>query len=176
MAEYITGRIKLSSCDEKKQITNITKHKNIKELTFIFDKEQDAILVEKVPGVYGVRVGSPVKGFIMPGSSSLKKIVWPTSVSKDKPCTLNILMKHNGIKKANDTLVLETPCTYCTHIVKVDTKDYGLPQTRNRTYMFVWQPNDDNVYDDLGFYWEVSGMNLICFNTLFDDLLTIPFT
>lgn len=155
MSEYITGRIKLSSCDEKKQITNIVKHKSIKELIFAFDEELDAIVVDKVPGFYGVRVGSPVKGFLQEGSNELKTIVWPKVVSKQNKCTLNELMKQNGIKKASDTLVLETPCTYCTHTVKVDTKDYGLPQTRNRTYMLVWQPDDDDVYDDLGFYWEV---------------------
>ena len=44
--------------------------------------------------------------------------------------------------------------TYCTHIVKVDTKDFGLPQTRQRTYMFVWRPDDDDISDDLGEYWK----------------------
>jgi len=154
MSEYITGRVKLSSCDEKKQITNINKHKNVKELIFAFDEELGAIVVDRVPGFYGVRVGSPVKGFLQQGSKQLKQIVWPKAISMKKTCTLNELMKYNGIKKASDTLVLETPCTYCTHTVRVDTKDYGLPQTRNRTYMLVWQPDDDDVHDDLGFYWE----------------------
>ncbi|KAL7533584.1 hypothetical protein ACHAXR_005329, partial [Thalassiosira sp. AJA248-18] len=36
----------------------------------------------------------------------------------------------------------------------IDTKCYGLPQTRERTYMFVWQPDEDNAFDDLGLYWE----------------------
>jgi len=63
-------------------------------------------------------------------------------------------MKANGISKKDDTLVFKTECTYCTHILKVDTKEFGLPQTRMRTYMFVWRPENDNVNDDLGYYWE----------------------
>jgi hypothetical protein len=36
---------------------------------------------------------------------------------------------------------------------------YGVPQTRQRTYMFVWQPTKDkngnaDIADDLGTYWE----------------------
>ena len=64
-------------------------------------------------------------------------------------------MKHNNITKKDDTLVLDTPCTYCTKQITVDTKQYGLPQTRNRGYMFVWRPDDDDVHDDLGMYWKV---------------------
>ena len=67
------------------------------------------------------------------------------------------LIKHNGISKDKDTLVFETPGTYHTHYIKVDTKKFGLPQTRNRTYMFVWQTQlADGTFepDDLGVYWE----------------------
>lgn len=58
-------------------------------------------------------------------------------------------MNFNKIVKASDTLVFETPCTYCAKYTAVDTKKYGLPQTRNRVYMFVWQPEDGNALDNL---------------------------
>jgi len=99
--------------------------------------------------VYGVRCGSVVKGYLRRNSSEVNSIKWPSS--KKKVCSLSELMRANGISKADDTLVFETGCTYCTRTAKVDTKDFGLPQTRNRTYMFVWKSED--VFDDLGEYW-----------------------
>ena len=36
-------------------------------------------------------------------------------------------------------LVFEMPCEYRTQRVKVDTKEFGLPQTRSRYYMFAWR-------------------------------------
>ena len=108
-----------------------------------------------VPGVYGVRVGANVLGYLQSESNKIKTIEWPSSNSKTgnkkkkkETCTLKELMAFNGISKKNDTLVLDTPCTYCAYTMKVDTKEFGLPQTRNRGYMFVWQPEDGNVHDD----------------------------
>ncbi len=156
MSEYITGRVKLASCDAKKAITDI-KDKT-KKLLFTLDADGE-IIVDYVPGVYGVRAGAQVDGFLSPGSNKLKPVKWPHKVKgkkgKDTICTLEELMKGNNIIKSKDTLVFKTPCTYCTHIVKVDAKEYGLPQTRQRVYMFIWRPNGDDVHDDLGLYWEV---------------------
>jgi hypothetical protein len=150
MQEYITGRIKLSDCDSNKAISNL-KDKN-KELTFALLHGKD-IVADRVPGVYGVRCGAAVAGFLKPGNSKLQEVNWPFGKNKTE-CTLTDLMKKNGISKQDDTLFFKTECMYCTHIVTVDTKDYGLPQTRMRTYMLVWRPVKDNVDDDLGVYWE----------------------
>lgn len=145
MQEYIRGRIKLSECASNKAIKEV-KDKN-KDLTFAL--EDGKIVADYVPAVFGVRAGAEVAGFLRPDESDLNPIKM-----KGKSCTLAALLKENGISKANDTLVFETDCTYCTEIVKVDTKSFGLPQTRQRTYMFVWQPDDDDVHDDLGYYWK----------------------
>jgi len=168
MQEYITGRVKLSECADTKCIKE-NKDKD-KELTFVLD-EDDNIVVDFVPAVFGVRAGAVVAGFLRPGENEVNPITMTYSKKKqslkkqskkkansdapDAPfCTLSDLMMANGISKADDTLVFETECTYCTKTVDVDTKKFGLPQTRNRTYMFVWQPENDNVYDDLGEYWQ----------------------
>ena len=119
-----------------------------KNLSFILDNNND-IVVDYVPGVYGVRVGSKVAGFIKGTNKNVTPVKWPKKVGGKGICTLKELMAFNGIKKENDTLVLDTPCVYCTHLVKLDSKEFGLPQTRNRGYMFVWQPEDGNVHDDL---------------------------
>jgi site-specific DNA-cytosine methylase len=149
MQEYITGRVKLSSCGVGKAIKKDGKIK-AKELDFAFDSGR--IVVECVPAVYGVQCGIAVKGFFKGGSDVLKEVTWPTNVAKGKHCTLQDLMQSNGIKKEDDTLVFDVPVSYCTKLISVDTKDFGLPQTRNRKYLFVWQST--NIHDDLGTYWE----------------------
>lgn len=151
MSEYITGRVKLADCSSSKAIKEI-KDKN-KELQFVLDKSNDQIVVDDVPSVYGVRCGAVVAGFMKPGSAKIKAVKWPSSSAKKKQCSLSELIRANKIDKANDTLVFETECTYCTQTVKVDTKEFGLPQTRCRVYMFVWRPENDDVNDNLGQYW-----------------------
>ena len=156
MVEYITGRIKLSNCGADKNIGEVKAKEKKMQLSFILD-EDGKIVVDQVPGVYGVRCDSVVEGFIKGETKTIRPVDFPTTskCKKERKCTLNELMEHNGISKANDTLVFETGVTYCAHYMKVDTKDFGLPQTRNRTYMFVWQPeNEDFEDDDLGEYWE----------------------
>ena len=68
--------------------------------------------------------------------------------SKGKTITLGELAKKHDIDLENDILVTEKKARYCTHLVKLDTKQYGLPQTRNRKYLFVWRSDDPE--DDLG--------------------------
>jgi site-specific DNA-cytosine methylase len=149
MSEYITGRVKLSECDKSKAIKNI-KDKN-KGLSFVKEENGD-IVVDYVPAVYGIRCGAIIDGFLEGTSTKLQQVAWPSGSKKS--CTLNELMTKNKISKAQDTLVFKTDVIYCTQICKTDTKDYGLPQTRNRVYMFVWQPEKGNVADDLGIYWK----------------------
>jgi hypothetical protein len=149
MADYITGRVKLQDVDGRKNIKGI-KDSN-KKLMFIRDEDGN-IVVDEVPSVYGVRCGAIVEGFVKGDATQVTKAEWPGKKNKEK-CTLEELMAHNRISKKNDTLVFQTECTFCTQTIKVDTKDFGLPQTRNRTYMFVWRPDDDDIHDDLGQYW-----------------------
>ncbi|GKY91341.1 hypothetical protein MPSEU_000106300 [Mayamaea pseudoterrestris] len=149
MSDYITGRVRLSEIDKRKNISDVKAKDKGAKLTFICVK--GSIVVDKVPGTYGVRCGAKVKGFLRGGSSSLCNVEWPSKCEQN--CTLDDILKANGISKANDTLVFATECTFCTRFVKMDTKKYGLPQTRERTYMFVWRPKDDDITDDLGDYW-----------------------
>ena len=66
--------------------------------------------------------------------------------------TLKEIAKLHGINLNKDTLVMEKKARYCTHLVKLDTKDYGLPQTRNRKYLFIWK--SENPRDNLGEYFQ----------------------
>ena len=53
---------------------------------------------------------------------------------------------------------------YRTHVMKVDTKKYGLPQTRNRKYMFAWRPDVAPLRGvaDVGERWEQLMRNFEC--------------
>ncbi|KAL7551244.1 LOW QUALITY PROTEIN: hypothetical protein ACHAWF_014435, partial [Thalassiosira exigua] len=148
MSEYITGRINLSDCANGKKIKGASRGKD-GDLEFVLEGKQ--IRVDRVPANYGIRCGAVVKGYSREDSIAVHQVLWPRT-SKRK-CTLTEVAEFNGIDRSSDILILENEVLYCTHwIKKIDTKQYGLPQTR--TYMFVWQPDDDNFDDDLGEYWE----------------------
>ena len=150
MKEYITGRVRLANCSDSKAVKGYDK-KRAKTMQLTFAMDGDSIVVEQVPAVYGVRCGAVVKGFLKGDSDVLREVSW---TKKQSSFTLAELVQANGISQAKDTLVFETGVTYCAQTVKVDSKDFGVPQTRNRTYLFVWRPDDDNISDDLGEYWK----------------------
>jgi site-specific DNA-cytosine methylase len=105
-----------------------------------------------VPAQVGMKAGDVVEGFI---HGKHKDKIQSIVASKDdvrKEVSLRKLSKKHGIDLEADTLVLEKKARYCTHLVKLDTKDYGLPQTRNRKYLFIWLSDDPN--DDLGGYFD----------------------
>jgi site-specific DNA-cytosine methylase len=155
MADYICGRIKLSDCDSKKALGNEDSN-----LLFSFSLSGSKIVVEAVPSFLSVQCGATVAGYLKGIQGMIHPVEWPNNKPKTENCTLMELLKaNNKIDKKYDTLVLDRPVTYCCHWIHVDAKDYGLPQTRQRTYMFVWQPlpkpPDGHFYpDDLGVYWE----------------------
>jgi hypothetical protein len=155
MSEYITGRVEIANCElsntKGKEIKVDQKDKG-KELKFLWDSKTKKILVDEVPPAYGVRCGAPVKGFIVAGSSKLQRLKW--SEKSKRQVSLRELLKTNALDKAKGTLVFDLPVTYCTKHIKVDSKKFGVPQTRERVYMFVWQPEGGKVDDDLGDYWE----------------------
>ena len=111
-------------------------------------------VVEEVPRQVGIRAGSVVQGFVKSGDDP-SNVILLTASSKSKKgglVTLGELAKQHSINLNRDVLVMEKQARYCTHLCKIDTKDYGLPQTRNRKYLFIWRSNDPD--DDLGGYLE----------------------
>lgn len=90
-------------------------------------------VAEEVPRQVGIRAGCIVQGFVKGNSNpnNVKALVSDDKKSK-KMITLGQLAKKHKINLEQDTLVMEKKARYCTHLCKLDTKDYGLPQTRNR--------------------------------------------
>ena len=130
MSEYITGRIDISG-KESKSIKGASKGKD-GDLEFI--RVGSDIRVDRVPSQYGVRVGAKVNGFSKDGSTIVHGISWPNSIKKGR-CNLAELSKFNDIDRNADILIVENGVKYVTHLLKnIDTKDYGLPQTRQRAY------------------------------------------
>ena len=107
-----------------------------------------------MPKNIGVRAGLLVEGFVR-GDDEPDNVQSLTAKKSDKNkiLTLGQLAKEHGINLDEDILVMEKRARYCTHLIKLDTKDYGLPQTRNRQYLFVWKSDDPS--DNLGEYFQL---------------------
>lgn len=90
-------------------------------------------VAEVVPRQVGIRAGSIVQGFVK-GNSDTTKVMPLVSHDKKSKGFINLgqLAKKHKINLNEDILVMEKKARYCTHLCKLDTKDYGLPQTRNR--------------------------------------------
>jgi site-specific DNA-cytosine methylase len=136
MSEYITGRIKLSTVAMKDKIKKTGGASKGKSGHLEFVRKDGNIVVDNVPAEYGVRCGATVSGYTKEGCSVTHEMKWPNKSKKS--CTLDELIKHNGIDRKNSSLLLESDVVYCTKYVKVDTKKFGLPQTRQRKSSIEW--------------------------------------
>ena len=88
---------------------------------------------KSIPPQVGMKAGDKVEGFVKEGSTSsdvIPLLSEPKSAGKD--FTLKQLAKKHKINLDKDTLILDKKARYCTHLCKLDTKTYGLPQTRQR--------------------------------------------
>ena len=104
-----------------------------------------------MPKQIGARAGCFVEGFVRDGDDPNNVQALQSSKSnKGKVLTLGELAKKHDIDLDCDLLVIEKKARYCTHLVKLDTAKYGLPQTRNRRYLFLWRSDDPE--DGLGEY------------------------
>ena len=99
----------------------------------IFTVNEDGRYEAKaIPPQVGMKAGDIVEGFVK-GSSSQKIVpLRPDTAKVGADLTLRQLAKKHKINVNQDTLILEKKARYCTHLCKLDTKQYGLPQTRQR--------------------------------------------
>ena len=108
-----------------------------KQLKFSINK-QGLYVAEEVPRQVGIRAGAIVEGFVKSGHdpNDVEPLL-SDDRSGTKLITLGELAKKHKINLNADTLVMKKKARYCTHLCTVDTKDYGLPQTRNRKVSLV---------------------------------------
>jgi site-specific DNA-cytosine methylase len=152
MQEYIIGRVNLAERNNDKAILSGKKADADNLLKFSVN-EEGRYVAEEVPRQVGIRADSIVQGFVRHGheSSDVKRLS-ASSNKSSKLVTLGEMAKRHGINLDRDTLVMEKKARYCTRLCKIDTKKYGLPQTRNRKYLFIWKSDDPD--DDLGDYFD----------------------
>ncbi|CAJ1936311.1 unnamed protein product [Cylindrotheca closterium] len=149
MQEYITGRVSLEDRNVSKNIVGASGDADKK---LIFSVNDDGMYVaEEIPRQVGIRAGAIVRGFVKQGNHPNDIVPLRTSTTTKK-ITLGELAKKHKINLDGDTLVLDKKARYCTHLCKLDTKEYGLPQTRNRKYLFIWRSDEPD--DDLGEYFQ----------------------
>ena len=80
-----------------------------------------------------MKAGDIVEGFVKGGHASSDVVpLLPGEGSIGKDFNLGQLAKKHKINLDKDKLILEKKARYCTHLCKMDTKLYGLPQTRQR--------------------------------------------
>ena len=110
-------------------------------------------IAEEVPRQVGIRAGAVVQGFVRFVDNDNKVHPLESNAKFGSIVTLGQLAKSHKINLDQDILVMEKKTRYCTNLCKLDTKEYGLPQTRNRKYLFGWKSNDPE--DDLGVYIDI---------------------
>ena len=158
MSEYITGRVpayldpkSIKKLRAKNPARNSDRVSS-RDIKFEISDDGESYVAEDVGGFYGVRPGAIIDGIFRCKTKKLEKI----KPSKKKILLSQVIKEYNLVVKSEaetDILIFKKPCTYCTVAVKVDTKDFGLPQTRNRTYMFVYKVEDGKFDDDMGEYF-----------------------
>lgn len=168
MQEYITGRVDLAHRNGNKAITvkGTKKSKKNADHDLIFKVNSDRRYeVIQVPPQMGVRAGSLVEGVsghdkdnptnvrtIVADSANIGKTFNLGQLARKHGFSLGDVDDDGRVTEEGHILILEKKKRYCTRLFKLDTKDYGLPQTRNRKYLFLWRSDDPN--DDLGDYFE----------------------
>ncbi|VEU41203.1 unnamed protein product [Pseudo-nitzschia multistriata] len=153
MQEYIQGRIYLPNRNYNKAITSTKRKTNADEDLVFIVNDKGRYEAKAIPPQVGMKAGDIVQGFVKEGAVSSDVIpLLSEENSAGKEFSLGQLAKKHKIKLDKDTLVLEKKARYCTHLCKLDTKAYGLPQTRQRKYLFIWRSDDPD--DDLGEYFQ----------------------
>ncbi|CAE8677271.1 unnamed protein product, partial [Polarella glacialis] len=154
MQEYITGVVCLASLGKASGSKTVKSSKTggveDEELTFLVLKQG---CLEAVSRNAGVRLGAllcqvrPAKGPDRPA-----RLPKNSKLKEGKEVPLPRLRLELDLQET-DSLVFDTEEQgYFTHVVKVDSKNYGLPQTRQRGYMFVWHKSEGG--SELGPLWE----------------------
>jgi site-specific DNA-cytosine methylase len=110
-------------------------------------------VAEEVPRQVGIRAGAIVQGFVRFTDNNNNVHPLRSNARDGSIITLGQLATAHSINLDQDILVMEKKTRYCTNLCKLDTKEYGLPQTRNRKYLFGWKSDDPD--DDLGIYIDI---------------------
>ena len=174
MSSYITGRVQLTAAfaqfrsaqkgGETKKGTDEDGHADggAKGATIhtVLECEGSKLVVASVAPLHGVRLGAVLRAYRQRSSEGDVRLdVQALGLEEGSSIELKALCKKLGLswQDKESLLIFDLPCKYFTKIIRVDTKLYGLPHTRNRNYMLAWKEGTyGNVLGevDVGDAWE----------------------
>ena len=165
MASYITGRVQLKAAFAKfksaqkggeakkdEDEDGNAKAKKGEKIETTLEREGERLVVASVAPLHGVRLGAVLRGFRQRGSKGDVALELRTLGIKDGgSIELRALCKKLGLSLTDEEslLLFDMPCRYFAKTIKVDTKLYGLPHTRERKYLLAWK---EGTYGALGEY------------------------
>ncbi|KAL1514920.1 hypothetical protein AB1Y20_004000 [Prymnesium parvum] len=158
MAHYITGVLPLHSIRPNKGAAGRGVPSEL-----AFEVEKDGLRVVEVSQFAGVRLGARLLASAVVferGDKGLRAV----EGGKRTPIQADGNFKRGqkvGLERLKATLrlddthalIFETPVEYATRLAHMDAKEFGLPQTRTRNYMFIWRPELLPPGLDIGARW-----------------------
>ena len=154
MRHYITGRLPLDSIKPNKN-----KRADVPtELRFEVDKKKGCFVVSEVCEFAGVRLGARLLGYqLLDGKSGRPGAAMEAVDAKSYSGTSVGLERMRAAYGFDDhdqyQLVFETPVQYETELSALDAKEFGVPQTRQRKYMLIWQRDHFAEGTDVAGLW-----------------------
>ena len=130
-AVAVEGLLPLSSVDYGKSASAGKPH----ELRF--QVEGDSFFVCEVSESAAARLGAKLLGYLSGDGGKLTTIT--TKSFQGSEVGLESLKERFGLGESH-TLVFDAPVKYKTTLAYLDAKEWGVPQTRQRKYMLIWDP------------------------------------
>ena len=154
MRHYITGRLPLDSIKPNKN----KKADMPTELRFEVDKKKGCFIVSEVCEFAGVRLGAHLLGYQLLDAKSARPAAAMEAVdAKSYSGTSVGLTRMRAAYGFDDhdqyQLIFETPAQYETELSALDAKEFGVPQTRQRKYMLIWQRDHFAEGTDVAGLW-----------------------
>lgn len=153
------------------------KKKKVDDVVFELQSGGDDLYVYSTPSWAGVRANSMLKGYSVGGAGEHPNCkVHQINVSKlamqvGDTITMSDLLSKLDIDRVGTHLIFDTPVQYSHHLISVDTKNFGLPQTRQRRYMLLWRA-DKYKFNEAGKMWQELVKNLeVPSSCTYDDFL-----
>lgn len=171
MSGYITGRVQLSETFsnfrsaqkggevKKQEGEGSAPPAKGEKIETVLEREGEKLVVVSVAPLHGLRLGAILRAYRKRGSTADVPVdVGKLGIKTGMGIELKALCERLQLpwKDKGSRLLFDMPCKYHTKMIRVDTKLYGLPHTRNRGYMLAWKEGTYGAIDpiEVGDMWE----------------------
>lgn len=147
MRQYLECRLPLWTCflqegSSKKGGKKKAQSTKMPLMTFL-PKKNGKWMICDIPGNVGVRREAYVEGYVKndcDDRSKAKPLIHDKRRDPNQAVPLEEFVQLYGLDMCKHTLIFDNGgVEFKTQVIKLDTKNYGLPQTRQRGYLFVWR-------------------------------------